>query len=119
MIESNVYLSTPGLFQGKTESVWDLYQLLLGELKKLGPVRVTMKSTSISFENRRTFASAIIRNRSIKLVLRTNRKIVSPRIRNTEHVAKSDYDHTIFIESKNDIDEKLMKWLEDAYQTSK
>lgn len=119
MIASNVYLTTPDLFQGKTESVKDLYQLLLGELKKLGPIRVTMKSISISLENRRAFASALIRNRSIKLVLRTNHKIVSPRIRSLEHVAKTSYDHTIFIESKNDIDEELMKWLEDAYHTSR
>jgi len=116
---SNVYLTTPDLFQGKTESVWDLYQLLLSELNKLGSVRVTLKSIYISIENRRAFASAIIRNRSIKLVLRTNHKIVSPRIRSMEHVAKTSYDHTIFIESKNDIDEELMSWLGDAYQTSK
>jgi len=119
MIASNVYLTTPDLFQGKTESVRDLYQLLLGELKKLGPIRVTLKAISISLENRRTFASALIRYRSIKLVLRTNHKIDSPRIRSTVHVPKTSYDHTIFIESKNDIDEELMKWLEDAYQASK
>lgn len=119
MIASNMYLTTPGLFQGKSESVRDLYQLLLAELNKLGPIQVTLKSLSISLENRRTFASVLIRNRSIKLVLRTDHKIISPRIRNMEHVAKSSYDHTIFIESKNDIDEELMKWFEDAYLTSK
>ncbi len=119
MIESNVYLTTSDLFQGKTESVQDLYHLLLGKLEKFGPIRVTLKSISILLENRRAFASAVIRNRSIKLVLRTDHKIVSPRIRNIEHVAKSSYDHTIFIESKNDLDEELLKWLEDAYQTSK
>jgi hypothetical protein len=119
MNASNFYLTTPDLFQGKTESVWDLYQLLLSELKKLGPIQVTMKSISISLENRRTFASAIIRNRSIKLIFRTNHKIASSRIRSAEHIAKTSYDHTIFIESQNDIDEELMGWLEDAYQTSK
>jgi hypothetical protein len=119
MIAANVNLTPPDLFRGKTESVRDLYQLLLDELKKLGPVQVTLKSISISLENRTPFASALIRNRSIKLVLRTDHKIVSPRIRNIEHVATTSYDHTIFIESKNDFDEELLKWLEDAYQTSK
>jgi hypothetical protein len=119
MIASNLYLSTPDLFQGKSESVRNLYESLLGELKKIGPIQVTFKSMSITLENRRAFATALIRHRSIKLVLRTNHKIVSPRIRSIEHVASTSYDHTIFIESKNDIDDELMKWLEDAYQTSK
>lgn len=119
MIASNVYLTTPDQFRGKTASVRDLYELLLGELKKLGPIRITLKSISISLENRTAFASALIRNRSIKLVFRTNHKIVSPRIRSMERVAKTSYDHTIFIESKDNIDEELMRWLEDAYQMSK
>ena len=119
MIASNMHHSTPDLFQGKSQAVRDLYHLLLGELNKLGPVRETKKAISVSFESRKAFASALIRNRSIKLVLRTNHKIASPRVRNMEHVAKKSFDHTIFLESKSDIDEELIKWLENAYDASK
>ena len=119
MIASNVYLTTPDVFQGKSQSVRDLYRLLLDELNKIGPIRETMKEMSVSFENRKAFASAMIRNRSIKLILRMNHKIASPRIHSRVHVAERYYDHTILVESKQDIDGELLNWLGEAYQASK
>ena len=118
MIASNIHYSTPDLFQGKSQAVRDLYGLLIGELNRIGPIRKTSKEISISFENRREFASAIIRNRSIKLVLRANHRITSPRILSMERVADKYYAHAILIESRDDIDEELMKWLEEAYLSS-
>jgi hypothetical protein len=111
--------TTNDLFEGKSETVRDIYRHLLGELRKVGPIRETPKEISVNLENRKPFASAIVRNRSIKLVLRTNHKIASPRILNVEQVAQKSYDHTILLESKRDIDEELILWLGDAYQTSK
>jgi hypothetical protein len=65
------------IFDGKSQAVRDLYGLLVDELDKLGPVQEIQKALSISFENRRPFASALIRNRSIKLVLRTKHRIAN------------------------------------------
>ncbi len=118
MLASNVYFSTHDLFQGKSLVVRDLYFLLLEELNKIGPIREIQKEISVSFENRKVFASALIRNRSIKLILRTSHKIASPRILSVEHVAQKSFDHTILLESEKDIDEELLKWLGDAYRTS-
>jgi hypothetical protein len=118
MIASNIHYSTPDLFQGKSQAVRDLYSLLLGELNQIGPIRKTSKEISISFENRKVFASAIIRNRSIKLVLRADHRIASPRILSMERVAEKNYDHTILLESRDDIDEELVKWLQEAYLSS-
>jgi hypothetical protein len=111
--------TTNNLFEGKSETARDIYSHLLGELSKVGPIREIPKEISVNLENRKHFASAIVRNRSIKLVLRTNHKIASPRILNVEQVAKKSYDHTILLESKRDIDDELIHWLGDAYQTSK
>lgn len=118
MIASNIHYATPDLFQGKSQAVRDLYGMLLGELNQIGPFRKTSKEISISFENRKVFASAIIRNRSIKLILRANHRIASPRILSVEHVFEKNYDHTILLESRADIDEELMKWLQEAYRSS-
>ena len=131
MIASNMYISTPGnfqgtdyfqgpnQFQGKSQVGQDLYRLLLGELNKIGPIRETKKAFSVSFENRKAFASVMVRNRSLKLILRATHKITNPRIRNMEHVAEKSYDHTILLESKDEIDEELMNWLGEAYQAGK
>jgi hypothetical protein len=118
MIATNIQTSTPDLFQGKSQAVRDLYRLLLGELNRIGPVRETIKEISVSFENRKVFASALIRHRSIKLVVSASHRIASPRILGTHRVAEMNYDHTILLESPGDIDEELVKWLQEAYQAS-
>ena len=118
MLASNTYL-TQDIFDGKSQAVRDLYELLVDELNKLGPVHEIKRAISISFENRKPFASALIRYRSIKLVLRTRHRIANPRILSTEHIANHSFDHTVLLESKNDIDEELLEWLGEAYQSSK
>ncbi len=104
------------MFQTKTLSGQELYQQILDELGKFGPFREVKKSLSISLENRKPFASVIIRNRSIKLVIRAERKINSPRFFSRNRISDKIFDHTILIETKNDIDEELIAWLGEAYQ---
>jgi len=119
MLASNTYIAGQDIFEGKSQAVRDLYCLLVDELKKLGPVQEIKKAISISFENRRPFASALIRNRSIKLVLRTKHRIANQRILSSERVTNHSFDHTVLLDSKSDIDEELMEWLGEAYQSSK
>lgn len=119
MLASNTYIAGQDISEGKSQAVQDLYSLLVDELKKLGPVQEIKKAISISFENRRPFASALIRNRSIKLVLRTNHRIANQRILSSERVANHSFDNTVLLDSKSDIDEELMEWLGEAYQSSK
>ncbi|HLF88468.1 MAG TPA: DUF5655 domain-containing protein, partial [Anaerolineales bacterium] len=112
------YLSTPDLFQGKSQTVRDLYQVLLDKLNQFGPVQETMQTIYVSLENRKRFATALIRKRSIKLVLRTPFKITSPKIHSRAQVAANRYDHTVLISSNKDIDPELMEWLREAYLDS-
>jgi hypothetical protein len=119
MLASNTYLAGQDIFDGKSQAVRDLYNLLVDELKKLGPVQEIKKAISISLENCRPFASVLIRNRSIKLVLRTQHRIANQRILSIDRVADKSFDHTVVLDSKNDIDGELMKWLGEAYHLSK
>jgi len=118
MLASTTYLADQDLFDGKSQAARDLYDLLVDELNKLGPVQEVKKAMSISLENRRPFASVLIRNRSLKLVLRTQHRISNPRILSVDRVAYKSYDHTIVLDSKNDIDDELIKWLGEAYHSS-
>jgi hypothetical protein len=118
MLASNPYIAGQDIFEGKRQTVLDLYGLLVDELKKLGPVQEIKKAISISFENRRPFASVLIRNRSIKLVLRTQHRITNQRILSIDRVADKSFDHTVLLDSKSDIDEELMEWLGEAYNDS-
>ena len=119
MLATNTYFAGQDIFDGKSQSVRDLYGLLVDELKKLGPFHEIKKAISISFENSRPFASVLVRNRSIKLVLRTQHRITNKRILSTERVANHSFDHTVLLDTKSDIDEELMEWLGEAYQSSK
>ena len=121
MLATNTYLSTQDVFPEKSQTARGLYDLLLSELCKLGSIHEIKKAISISFssDNQKAFAWVILRNRSIKLVFRTNHRIASQRIQSVTHVAEKNYDHTILLDSKTAIDDELMKWLGEAYQTSK
>lgn len=80
MLASNTYFVSQDIFDGKSQAVRDLYGFLVDELNKIGPVQEIKKAISISFENRKPFASVLIRDRSIKLVLRTQHRIANQRI---------------------------------------
>jgi hypothetical protein len=118
LLASNTYLSTQDVPVEKSQTAHGLYDLLLRALYQLGSVHETKKAISISFssDKEKAFAWAIIRNRSIKLVFRTDHRIYSQRIQSVNHVAEKSYDHTILLDSKSAIDEELMKWLGEAYQ---
>ena len=118
MLVSNTYLAGQDILERYSLGGRDLYRLLVKELNKLGPVQERKKAVTISLENRRPFASVFIRNRSIKLVLRTQHRIANARILSINRVADKSFDHTILIDSKNDIDDKLMEWLGEAYLAS-
>jgi hypothetical protein len=119
MLASNTYIIGQDLFYGKSQAVRDLYGLLVSELNKLGPVKEIKKAISISFVNSRPFASVLIRNRSIKLVLRTPHRIANQRILSIDHVADKSFDHTVVLDSKDDINTELLKWLGEAYHSTK
>jgi hypothetical protein len=118
MLTSNTYLAGQDIFERNSLGGRDLYRLLVKELNKLGPVQEIKKAISISLENRRPFALVLIRNRSIKLVLRTQHRLANARILSVNRVADKSFDHTILIDSQNDLDDELMEWLGDAYRSS-
>jgi hypothetical protein len=118
MLTSNTYLAGQDIFERNNLGGRDLYRLLVKELNKLGPVQEIKKAISISLENRRPFALVLIRNRSIKLVLRTQHRLANARILSVNRVADKSFDHTILIDSQNDLDDELMEWLGDAYRSS-
>lgn len=119
MLAVNVYPDSQDIFDGKSQAVRDLYGLLVVELNKFGPVQEIKKAISISFENRKPFASVLIRNRSIKLVLRTKYRIANRRILSINRIDDKNFDHTILLISKDDIDNELMEWLGEAYHSGK
>jgi len=121
LLASSTYLSTQDVFLEKSQTGRGLYDHLLNELNKLGPVHEIKKAISISFssDNGKAFAWAIIRNRSIKLVFRTYHRITHPRIQSVNRVAEKCYDHTLFLDSKKDVDQELMSWLGEAYPSDR
>ena len=118
MIAEGTYPGSQGLFDGKSQTVHELYDLLVDELNKLGPVQEIKKAISISFENRRPFASVIIRNRTIKLVIRTQHRIKNHRMLNIDRITGNCFDHTVLLDLKDDIDHELLSWLGEAYHSS-
>lgn len=118
LLASTTILTSRENFDGKSQTARDLFDRLVEELTQLGPFQKTNHAVSISFENRRPFAWVLIRKRSLKLVLRTPRRIINPRILGVTRVDAKYFDHTILLESLGDFDAELMKWLGDAYHAN-
>ena len=118
MLATAPYLASQGQFDGKSQAVRDLYSVLVDGLDKLGPVQEIKKAISISFENRRLFASVIIRNRTIKLVIRTQHRIENHRMLSIDRITENCFDHTVLLDSEDDIDNELLSWLGEAYHSS-
>jgi len=100
---------------GKEQVVTSLYNKLINEVSKFGPVRIEPKKTSIHLCNRFGFAGVYTRKDYINLELHLARKAAGKKISKVEQASANRYHHTIKLTSVKDIDKELLGWLKEAY----
>src|SRR5882672_2373682 len=67
-------------FENKDASVQKIYDGLLKSAKKFGPVNEAPKKTSIHLMNQTAFAGVATRKCALVLTIKSDRKLLSPRI---------------------------------------
>src|SRR5689334_9943565 len=102
-------------FIGKAPGVRAVYDLLVAQLRRFGPVHEQPKKTSIHLANASGFAGVHTRKDYIILNIRSDHPIDSPRIVKSEQVSKSRYHQEVKIQSLDDVDAELLGWLKAAY----
>ncbi len=102
-------------FTGKEPNVRVVYDALMGELRKLGPVKESPKQTSIHLDRSTAFAAVSTRKSALILNFRNDYEIKNPRLAKVEKHSAHRWMHYVKLEQPDQIDAELIQWLSDAY----
>lgn len=106
-------------FEGKPFGK-ELYKKLKDGLKqKIGYFKPESLECCIHFVSTFTFAAVKIYKEKIRLDFTLNHKLESERIIQSVKMSPNRYLHYMEIIRENEIDEELMKWLQEAYNKTK
>lgn len=111
-------LTVQSHFAGKDEAVLRIYDRLLKNSRKFGPVTEDPKKTSIHLNHRTAFAGVATRKSAIILTIKSDRQLSSPRIHKSEQTSASRFHHEVRLSSPADVDAELTRWLKAAYELS-
>ena len=103
----------------KEPVVTDIYERLIAELQKFGPLKIEPKKTSIHLGSRFGFAGVYTRKDYINLEVHLDHKLTSKRVSKVEQASANRYHHTIKLVNPNEIDGELLDWLQNAYDLKK
>ena len=105
-------------FEGKAPNVRKIYDQLMKRLKKFGKITEEPKKTSIHLVNATALAGVATRKEALVLTIKSDRKLMSPRIHKSEQTSARRFHHEVKLTSPADVDDELVGWLESAYQLS-
>ena len=105
-------------FAGKDPAVFAIYQCLLAETAKFGPVIEQPKKTSIHLVSKSAFAGVVTRKSSLLLNIKSAAPIQDARIVHFEQVSSNRFHQEVKLTSLEDIDSRLLGWLKNAYEMS-
>ena len=105
--------------EDKEPVVTEIYERLIAELQKFGPLKIEPKKTSIHLGNRFGFAGVYTRKNYINLEVHLSHKLTSKRVSKVEQASANRYHHTIKLTAPNEVDGELLDWLKDAYDLKK
>ena len=105
-------------FAGKDPAVFAIYQRLLAETAKFGPVIEQPKKTSIHLVSKSAFAGVVTRKCSLLLNIKSAAPIQDARIVHFEQVSSNRFHQEVKLTSLEDIDSRLLGWLKNAYEMS-
>ena len=105
-------------FATRSPTVRQIYDQIIVESKRFGPVFEDPKKTSIHLVNRTAFAGIQTRRDALVLTLKSTENIVNDRIAKREQASTNRWYFDIKIVSPDEIDDELVEWLKGSYQLS-
>ena len=102
-------------FEGKPEEVRRTFVRLVGELERLGPIRVDAVKSGINIAGRAHFAGARPQKDGLRVGFLLGRRLEHPRVLRAEWVGGRVYAHSVKLAREEDLDE-LLGWLAEAYE---
>jgi hypothetical protein len=105
-------------FTEKDPAVRALYDKLLEVLNQFGAIIEEPKKTSIHLVRKSALVGVETRKSYLLLNIKSDHRIESPRIFNTDQPSANRFHHKIRIESLEDFDQELESWLKAAHAVS-
>ena len=115
------------IFFEKMPGAFPLYEMIRGLIcSEFDNVKVRVQKTQISFSNRYNFAFVSLPNRRIKghpdvyiiLTFGLGRRLEHPRVAIATEPYPGRWTHHIIIQGKDEIDDQIVAWLNEAYHFS-
>ena len=103
-------------FRGKSNEVRAIFDAIVGEVKRFGPVTVLPEKTRIALQVRISFAAFTPRRHWLNGHLVLARRIDSPRFTRIETFSPRNVLHAFRLSSAEEVDAELVGWLAEAYQ---
>ncbi len=101
-------------FVDKDPKLRHLFDLLIHQLKKTGPLRVDAVKSSINLISRHHFGGVTVRREHLRVGFLAPQLIDSPRIAHHHTLGPNRVGHAVVISGKKDVDAELLRWLADA-----
>lgn len=104
------------LFIGKGEETKRLYQALIDKIKEFGEIEVYSGKWNLTIRHLSTFLSILIEKQHLTLVFISAEPIDEfPVFQTYQHSAKK-FSNSVKIESEDEIDDQLIRWLKQAWE---
>jgi uncharacterized protein DUF5655 len=105
-------------FEGKDPLIKSIYQKILTESRKFGPVIEEPKKNSIHLVHKSAFAGVMTRRNALILNIKSDVPIKHARITKTEKISANRFHQEVKLTSPRDVDPLLVGWLLEAYALS-
>jgi hypothetical protein len=102
-------------FADRDPVVERIYERLLAQAKKFGPVSEEPKKTSIHLVRSTAFAGVATQKKAVILTLRLTHDVRSKRVRRHEQASANRWHLELKLDQPSDVDAELAGWLREAY----
>jgi Domain of unknown function (DUF5655) len=103
-------------FERRAPEVRTLFDTLLENVERIGPVRVVAVKSQINLAARANFAGIKPLADGLRVGFMSDAPLVDPRIEKTEAVSLRSYAHAVVVRGPEELDPQLLGWLAEAYR---
>ena len=103
-------------FLGKSDEVRAIFDAIVAEVTKFGPVTVLPEKTRIALQVRMSFAAFTPRRQWLNGHLVLARRVDSTRFTRIEILSPRNVLHAFRLTSATEVDSEMVDWLAEAYQ---
>lgn len=104
------------LFSGKGDEIRDIYNVLISRVKEFGDVEIHSGKWNMTVRRLSTFLSIMIEKSHLTLVFISESPIDEFPVYQNYHHSGSRFSNSVKIESTDEIDEQLIRWLKQAWE---